>query len=219
MGWRGSCARRSTWARGPWPWSAATPRRPLGGLASAGTRRRPEASSTPAPAGASSRTVRSRLPCSSGCDWRSRPAACGTNWRPTGSSSIASCCPGRPKPRSCCGSSTLLSERPRQPRCRPASRRWSGLACAGWMSRICSRGSGSAPTWRGDSWLHIDATAGRCTVSRISSSRHSTCWPANREFTPTGTTSGTCRRWPERAAWKASCSKPRSWPSSWAIQP
>ena len=39
--------------------------------------------------------------------------ALGRAWRPTGSSSTASFCPGRPRPRSCCDDSTHRSGRPR----------------------------------------------------------------------------------------------------------
>lgn len=83
---RGWCARRSTWARGRWPWSAATRTRPA--PASAWTA--PRARSTPAPAAPSSTTRPSPRRSWTGCAPRSARPACGTSWPPTGCCSTPS---------------------------------------------------------------------------------------------------------------------------------
>ena len=59
-------------------------------------------SCTPVPDGRSSATS-SPSSCWPGCARPSPRPGSGTSWRPTGCCSTASCCPGRPRPRTCCG--------------------------------------------------------------------------------------------------------------------
>lgn len=76
----GSCARRSTWGRGRWPWSAGTRTRPASGSASTV----PPGRCTPVPDGPSSTTPPSPRRSSAGCaPPRPRPG-CGRSWAPTG---------------------------------------------------------------------------------------------------------------------------------------
>ena len=91
-----SSARRSTWARGPSRWSAATQRRPRrrfgagGGSTGAVYTRTGRPFFEPATDRAAARR---------GCVRRSPRPGCGTSWTPTGCCWTASCCPGRPRPK------------------------------------------------------------------------------------------------------------------------
>ncbi len=80
--------------------------------------------STPGPGGRSSPTTRSGRNCSAASPPRSGRRDCGTSWRPTGSPSTASCCPGRRRRASCSAASTRRSARPRPRRWMRRRRPW-----------------------------------------------------------------------------------------------
>ena len=114
-----SCARRSTWARGPSWWSAATPRSPPRRF---GVGRRDRAPSTPAPAGRSSTTRPDRGSCSTGSARPSpRPALGRARHRLAAARLRAAALVGQGR-ASCCASSTPRSARRPARRCPRPSR-------------------------------------------------------------------------------------------------
>ena len=125
--------------RGPSSWSAAN----IGRRAPLRHRRpQPAERSSPGPAVRSSPMPRPRRPSSTRSAPRIDRPGSGTSSRPTGSCSTASCCPGRPRPKSCSAASTRRSvPRPRRLR----SSRTSGLERRSGPGRRCRRARRARP--------------------------------------------------------------------------
>ena len=114
---------------------------------------------------------------------QSRPSArpgCGTSWTPTGWSSTASCCPGRPRRASCCArqyapvgaaAGAALDAEPSRSldRGRRARRR---------RGRPAGAAPSSGRTWPAGSSPPTAGTAGRSTRSTTSGWPRSRSWPA-----------------------------------------